>query len=147
MVNCHHQELEQLHWMIFKILWGACYTLIYIYTHIYSQISNLESLCTQLNSRLHPSSYPSTNIASLTSPPHNIVNQSTQFIKPHAPSPKTCIIIGDNNTKHVKLEDEHLDSFRVATYLIEDIDPNLYAGFKKIWIRVGTNNIKSMWQL
>ena len=27
MVNCHHQELEQLHWMIYKILWGACYTL------------------------------------------------------------------------------------------------------------------------
>ena len=29
MVNCHHQELDQLDWMIFKILWGACYTLMY----------------------------------------------------------------------------------------------------------------------
>ena len=27
---------------------------------------------------------------------------------------------------------------------MEDIDPNLCAGFKKIWIHVGTNNIKSI---
>ena len=109
-----------------------------------SQISNLESLCAQLNSRSHPSSGPSIHSTSMASPTHNIVNHSSQFTNSRIPSPKMCIIIGDSNTRHIKLEDKHLDSYRVATYLIEDIDPNLCVGFKKIWIHVGTNNIKSI---
>ena len=109
-----------------------------------SQISNLESLCAQLNSRSHPSSGTSIHSTSMASPTPNIVNHSSQITNSRIPSPKTCIIIGDSNTKHIKLEDDHLDSYRVATYLIEDIDPNLCVGFKKIWIHVGTNNIKSI---
>ena len=109
-----------------------------------SQISNLESLCAQLNSRSHPSSGTSIHSTSMASPTHNIVNHSSQITNSRIPSPKTCIIIGDSNTKHIKLENDHLDSYRVATYTIEDIDPNLCVGFKKIWIHAGTNSIKSI---
>ena len=61
-----------------------------------------------------------------------------------APSPKTCIILGDSNTKYVKLENNHLDSHRIPTYTINDIDPNSCIGYKKIWIHVGINNLKTL---
>ena len=54
------------------------------------------------------------------------------------------LICFDSNTKYIKLDNEQLISHRVPTYLIEDIDPNLCAGYKKIWIHVGINNMKSI---
>ena len=67
--------------------------------------------------------------SSTSTPPHN---------------PNTCVILGDSNTKHVSLSGNRFNSCRVPTFLIEDIDPYKCVGFKKIWIHVGTNNIKSI---
>ena len=59
-------------------------------------------------------------------------------------NPNTCVILGDSNTKHVSFTSNTLNSCRVPTFLIEDIDPPKCIGFKKIWIHVGTNNIKTV---
>ena len=61
-----------------------------------------------------------------------------------APNPNTCLILGDSSTKYIKIDDDLLSSHRIPTYLIEDIDPNVCAGYKKIWVHVGTNNIKTI---
>ena len=42
------------------------------------------------------------------------------------------------------MDDDNLSSHRIPTYLIEDINPNVCAGYKKIWVHVGTNNIKTI---
>ena len=54
------------------------------------------------------------------------------------------LILGDSNTKYIKLYDNQLLSHRIPPYLIEDIDPKACLGYKKIWIHVGTNNINSI---
>ena len=61
-----------------------------------------------------------------------------------APNPNTCLILGNSNTKYIKIDDDLLSSHRIPTYLIEDIDSNVCAGYKKIWVHVGTNNIKTI---
>ena len=114
-----------------------------------SRIASLESLCTQLNtkrdsmSNRYPyqvqsaSNHPALSQTITPSAPSHLRNAP-------APSPKTCIILGDSNTKYVKLEDSHLDSLKVPTYVIDDIDPSSCIGYKKIWIHVGINNLKTL---
>ena len=114
-----------------------------------SRIASLESLCTQLNTKIDSMSnrYP-LQVPSASN--HTTLSQTITPSAPNhlrnapAPSPKTCIILGDSNTKYVKLEDNHLDSHRVPTYTIDDIDPNSCIGYKKIWIHVGINNLKTL---
>ena len=53
-------------------------------------------------------------------------------------------ILGDSNTKYIELDDNQLLSHRIPPYLIEGIHPKACFGYKKIWIYVGTNNIKSI---
>ena len=119
---------------------------------INKRISGLESLCNQLNSNLdshsprHP--YEATN-ASINDFSRRNINESLTPSSSHitstpAPNPRTCLILGDSNTKYVKLDDSHLNSRRLPTYLIEDIDPSTCIGYKKIWVHVGTNNMKSI---
>ena len=118
------------------------------------RITSLESLCTQLNDKIdsinnrHLHQVPVTSSSNVS---NNLTyNQSTTVSTPNhprsspAPSPKTCIILGDSNTKYVKLADKHLDSHRVPTYLIEDIDHSTCIGYKKIWIHIGINNMKTL---
>ena len=107
-------------------------------TDLTEHICKLESLCSQLSRKLE-----------LANSHHNAISPSTSYqsnpiLETRVPSPKTCLIIGDSNTKHIKLDDDQMTSHRVPTYLIEDIDPNLCFGYKKIWIHVGTNNIKTV---
>ena len=71
-------------------------------------------------------------------------DNSTQIDNYNAPNPKTCLILGDSNTKYIKLDDNKLLSHRIPTYLIENINPKACFGYRKIWIHVGTNNIKSI---
>ena len=98
------------------------------------RITSLESLCTQLNGKIDSINERHLHQVPVTSNNDNdnhTYSQSTIAIlsapnhprNTPAPSPKTCIILGDSNTKYVNLEDKHLDSHRVPTYLIEDIDP------------------------
>ena len=106
------------------------------------QVSKIDLLCTQINSKLE-----STNIQNtrpLPSLPISSNDNSTHIHNYNAPNPKTCLILGDSNTKYIKLDDNQLLSHRIPTYLIEDIDPKTCFGYKKIWIHVGTNNIKSI---
>ena len=102
---------------------------------------------------LHPHPNPNPNTSRTSTPaslhPHPNPNPNTSrtstpaSLHPH-PNPKTCIILGDSNTKYVSLASNTLDAHRVPTFLIEDIDPYNCIGCKKIWIDVGTNNIKSI---
>ena len=119
---------------------------------INKRISGLESLCNQLNSKLdshspwHP--YEATN-ASINDFSRRNINESLTPSSSHITStpalnPRTCLILGDSNTKYVKLDDSHLNSRRLPTYLMEDIDPSTCIGYKKIWVHVGTNNMKSI---
>ena len=104
-------------------------------------ISKLESLCTQLNRKFDLTNTHCNSPLPQTLAPNNVTNHSSFTC---APNPKTCLILGDSNTKYIKLDDEQIASHRIPTYLIEDIDPNLCAGYKKIWIHVGINNMKSI---
>ena len=102
-------------------------------------ISRLESLCSQLSRKLKLTNQQHGNTI-----PSSINMQSNPVIDSPVPNPKTCLIIGDSDTKHIKSDDDQITSQRIPTYLIEDIDPNLCIEYKKIWIHVGTNNIKTI---
>ena len=59
-------------------------------------------------------------------------------------SQKTCIILGDSNTKYVNINMHKVhDTIRVTTFTIDEIDPAKCVGYSKIWLHVGTNNLKS----
>ena len=80
------------------------------------QVSKIDLLCTQINSKLE-----STNIQNtrpLPSLPLSSNDNSTHIHNLNAPNPKTCLILGDSNTKYIKLDDNQLLSHRIPTYLI-----------------------------
>ena len=98
--------------------------------------SNIESLCTSLNSKLESTNtqhniwpVPTLSFSSKSDPTH-ILGYAT-------PDPKTCLILGDSNTKYVKLDDDQMLSHRIPTYLLEDIDPKACFGYIK--------NLDSCW--
>ena len=112
------------------------------HSEISKSLENLELICSELTRKmdnfnfrpLHPTFAINTEpkIPRTVTPP-----------QPH-PDPKACIILWDSNTKHISLSSNTLESHRVPTYLIDDIDPHQCIGYKKIWIHVGTNNIKTI---
>ena len=113
-------------------------------SEVIKRLDNLESICGELKSKIDKF-----NVAPFNHPPTlntetNTSRTSTPAsLHPH-PNPKTCIILGDSNRKYVSLASNTLDAHRVSTFLIEDIDPYKCIGYKKIWVHVGTNNIKSI---
>ena len=68
------------------------------------------------------------------SPPNPI--NATISAKP--PSKNITLILGDSNTKYTFIP----NSFRNATYVIEDIDPEMCREYKSVWIHCGVNNLK-----
>ena len=56
-------------------------------------------------------------------------------------SKPSLLILGDSNTKYVKLSGAY-DIKRVPTFLIQDIDPSQCGGYDRVWLHVGTNNLK-----
>ena len=113
------------------------------FDNLTEHISNIESLCTSLNSKLE-STNTQHNIRPVPTLSFSSNSDPTHILGHATPNPKTCLILGDSNTKYVKLDDDQMLSHRIPTYLIEDIDPKACFGYKKIWIHVGTNNIKSI---
>ena len=112
------------------------------YSKIIDRLDSLESICGQLRNKIDSFSVSRLNpipiVDKVTSDSYN----SSSNMPP--PNPNTCVILGDSNTKHVSFTSNTLNSCRVPTFLIEDIDPHKCVGFKKIWIHVGTNNIKTV---
>ena len=53
----------------------------------------------------------------------------------------SLLILGDSNTKYVKLSGAY-DFKRVPTFLIQDVDPSQCGGYDRVWLHVGTNNLK-----
>ena len=92
------------------------------FDNLTEHISNIESLCTHLNSKLE-STKTQHNIRPVPTPSLSSNTDPTHIRSYSAPNPKTCLILGDSNTKHIKLDDDQLLSHRIPTYLIEDIDP------------------------
>ena len=114
--------------------------LILIHTPKLLNLDGLELICSQLKNKMDTFNF-SQSIP--TSTLETGINDSRKFsASTPPPNPNTCIIIGDSNTRHVSLKSNTLDSFRVPTFLIEDIDPNQCVGYKKIWIHVGTTTSK-----
>ena len=112
------------------------------HSKIIERLDGLELICSQLKNKMDTFNF-SQSIPSSTL--EIGINDSRKFpASTPPPNPNTCIIIGDSNTRHVSLKSNTLDSFRVPTFLIEDIDPNQCVGYKKIWIHVGSNNIKTI---
>ena len=103
-----------------------------------ARISNLESLTTQLNKKMDSiSTIPTPDHPSSRHPSraHNLSEKT-----PSNPCSSTLLILGDSNTRHINID----DSTRIPTMLIEDIDPTKCKEFKKIWVHVGINNLKSI---
>ena len=144
------------------------------------RIHNLESLCTQLATKMDTLSqtiatqYSGLSLNTFTAKPsHNIVtrnvetnnanNRISNISTPHVTqrqnnegnhnsyastldvthriSPSSCLILGDSNTKYIKLP--NIDVTRITTYTISDIDPYVCTGYNRIWIHVGINSLKS----
>ena len=113
-------------------------------SEVIKRLDNLKSICGELKSKIDKF-----NVKPFNHPPTlNTETNTSRTSTPASlhPNPKTCIILGDSNTKYVSLVSNSLDAHRVPTFLIEDIDPHKCIGYKKIWIHVGTNNIKSILQ-
>ena len=112
------------------------------YSKIIDRLDSLESICGQLRNKIDSFSVsrlkPIPIVDTVTSDSYN----SSSNTPPR--NPNTCVILGDSNTKHVSFTSNTLNSCRVPTFLIEDIDLHKCVGFKKIWIHVGTNNIKTV---
>ena len=107
-----------------------------------ARISNLEALTTQLNQKLESlSTIPKPNHP----PPQYPTNSRNLSQSPDPnPSSSTLLILGDSNTRHVKIDDSANTTTRIPTMLIEDINTMKCRGFKKIWLHVGINNMKSI---
>ena len=114
------------------------------YSKVIERLDSLESICGQLNSKIDAFNHSSLNSIPLLETQNIESGNNLTNTPPPVCNPNTCIILGDSNTKYVSLASNTLDSHRVPTFLIEDIDPYKYVGYKKIWIHVGTNNIKSI---
>ena len=101
------------------------------FDNLTEHISNIESLCTSLDSKLE-STNTQHNIRPIPTLSFSSNSDPTHILGHAAPDPKTCLILGDSNTKYVKLDDDQMLSHRIPTYLIEDIDPKACFGYKKI---------------
>ena len=112
------------------------------YSKIIDRLDSLESICGQLRNKMDSFNVSRLNPIPTVDLDINDPYKSSTSTPPH--NPNTCVILGDSNTKHVSLSGNRFNSCRVPTFLIEDIDPYKCVGFKKIWIHVGTNNIKSI---
>ena len=112
------------------------------YSKVIERLDSLESICGQLNSKIDAFNHSSLNSIPLLETQNIESGNNLTNTPPPVRNPNTCIILGDSNTKYVSLASNTLDSHRVPTFLIEDIDPYKCVGYKKIWIHVGTNNIK-----
>ena len=87
-----------------------------------------------------------------TSPPRPVVAKNLDNNRAYPPPlsanrpppPHKCslLVMGDSNTKHIKLH--NISYHRIPTYLIEDIDPHQCIGYAKVWLYVGINNLKSV---
>ena len=53
----------------------------------------------------------------------------------------SLLILGDSNTKYVKLSGAY-NITRVPTFLIQDVNPSQCRGYDRVWLHVGTNNLK-----
>ena len=104
------------------------------------------------NPLLNPSHFPPSNL-SLHSPHNPASNQGTgndyksdksppnpinATLSAKHPSKNITLILGDSNTKYTFIP----NSFRIATYVIEDIDPEMCREYKSVWIQCGVNNLK-----
>ena len=114
------------------------------YSRVIERLNSLESICGQLNSKIDAFNHSSLNSIPLLETQNIESGNNLTNTPPPVRNPNTCIILGDSNTKYVSLASNTLDSHRVPMFLIEDIDPYKCVGYKKIWIHVGTNNIKSI---
>ena len=87
-----------------------------------------------------------------TSPPRPVVAKNPDNNRAYPPPlsasrpppPHKCslLVMGDSNTKHIKLH--NISYHRIPTYLIENIDPHQCIGYAKVWLHVGINNLKSV---
>ena len=90
------------------------------------------------NLSLHSPHIPTSNQSTGTdykpdkSPPNPI--NTTISAKP--PSKNITLILGDSNTKYTFIP----NSICIATYVIEDIDPEMCMKYKSVWIHCGVNN-------
>ena len=119
-------------------------TTIEVDADLLARISNLESLTTQLNTKMDSLStlkIPNPNYL----PPQHVSSsyESPQRVLPR-PNDRSLLILGDSNTRHVNIDDSATASVRMPTMLIEDINLDNCKGFKKIWLHVGINNMKSV---
>ena len=107
-------------------------------------------------SRPHPPSYRPNHPPSRSYPPPSRPHLRTSRpypppSRPHSPLSRTnppsslskpsLLILGDSNTKHIRLP---INFHRIPTYTIEDIDPRVCIGYTKVWIHVGINSLKSI---
>ena len=66
---------------------------------------------------------------------------NTIFERQTRASKPSLLILGDSNTKHIKLSGAY-NITRVPTFLIQDINPSHCRGHDRVWLHVGTNNLK-----
>ena len=111
-------------------------------TDLTARISNVESLITQLNEKLDSiNTIPTTRYSD--SRYSNKCHNPSQQASPN-PSNRSLLIIGDSNTRYINMDDAANTSARIPTMLIEDINPMNCRGYKKIWLHVGINSMKSI---
>ena len=79
--------------------------------------------------------------------PNTTRNSSSHPITERPPRANTyrnkpsLLILGDSNTKYVKLSGAY-NITRVPTFIIQDIDSSECRGHDRMWLHVGTNNLK-----
>ena len=110
-------------------------------TDLTARISDVESLITQLNEKLDSINTIPTARYSYSRYSNNGHNPSQQA--PPNPSNRSLLIIGDSNTQYINIDDAANTSVRIPTMLIEDINPMNCRGYKKIWLHVSINSMKS----
>ena len=56
--------------------------------------------------------------------------------------PNSILVLGDSNTRHIRLGGPHITMKREPTFTVEAIDPHKVVGYHKVWIHVGINGLK-----
>ena len=70
-----------------------------------------------------------------------IVASMQPSISRAASKKQSILILGDSNTKHIKLSGAY-NIVRDPKFLIQDINPARCKGFDRVWIHCGINNLK-----
>ena len=107
-------------------------------------MSNRRQPCVTPSIKIRPS-LSASETRNAVDPISNTVGYQPAGVPPVAGAqitPNSILVLGDSNTKHIRLGGPHITMKREPTFTVEAIYPHKVVGYHKVWILVGINSLK-----